>query len=379
VLFEVKGAGVLNKGAELMLRAVLARVGAAFPDASFVVVPPARDDYPRRARLGLYQKVWFRKCGVQWGRFGWIVPQKLRQYYGLVLDDEIDVVLDASGFTYSDQCGSQSSLAMASDVKRWKKRGTKIILLPQAMGPFTSSRIRKAFACIVDHADLVFPRDEVSRGHVIDLVGERDNICQAPDFTNLLAGTVPEEPERFRGRTAFVPNCRMEQAISTQETSLYRDFSVRCIKCLMEAGHRPFVLIHEGERDMRLAKEIMCKLGDELDLVRETDALKAKGIIALCSAVVGSRYHALVSALCQGVPALAAGWSHKYEALFGEYGIAESCLRIAATTEILRERIEQITRDDLRSAFLSRITQASTLYKRQTEMMWDNVLRVIGK
>ena len=39
MLIEVRGTGLVNKGAELMLRAVLQKVGDTFPEASFVVGP----------------------------------------------------------------------------------------------------------------------------------------------------------------------------------------------------------------------------------------------------------------------------------------------------------------------------------------------------
>ena len=111
MLVEVIGTGFENKGAELMLHAVVQKVSTAFPDALLAMEPSGGHDFLKRAKLGLYQKVWFRRFGISLGR---LIPSEYRESYGLVLDNEVDVVLDASGFLYSDQWGDRSTLAMAS-------------------------------------------------------------------------------------------------------------------------------------------------------------------------------------------------------------------------------------------------------------------------
>lgn len=379
MLIEVKGAGFVNKGAELMLRAVLQKVGDAFPDASFAIAAKNSEDYLKRAKLGLYQKIWHQRYRVQWGKFGWIIPRSTRKRYGLVTDEEVDVVLDTSGFSYGDQWGERRSQVMASYVKTWKKRGVKVILLPQAMGPFTSRKIRKAFAFIVENADLVFLRDEASYKHVVELVGERENIHQAPDFTNLVSDIMPHDPGRFRDRFCLVPNYRMIDKTSANESELYPSFCSRCIKYLIKSGHKPFILIHEGEKDIWLAERIVKEARTEIEIVKETDALKIKGILGFCSGVISSRYHGLVSALSQGVPALATGWSHKYEMLFKEYGIPDGCLSVSIDPETLNKKIETITNDDSRKEIISQITKVSAIHKEQTEVMWQKVFSVIEK
>jgi len=379
MLIEIKGAGFVNKGAELMLHAILQKVGETFPDASFAMTPSRNQDYAKRAKLGLYQKVRLQKYGVQWGTLGCLIPKKLRHRYGLVLDNEVNVVLDASGFLYSDQCFEYSSLAMASYVRTWRKRGTKIVLLPQAMGPFTQSNIRKALAFVVCNADLVFPRDDISYKHVIDLVGERENVQKAPDFTNLVPGIMPPDPKRFRGRFCLVPNYRMIDMTSVEQSTRYPFFCAECIKYLVEQGHRPFILIHEGDQDLRFAEKIVRESDEDIEIIKETDALKIKGILGLCAGVISSRYHGLISALSQGVPALGAGWSHKYEMLFKEYGIPDDCLSVSIEPENLKEQIQRITSDNSRKEIIAKITKASAMHKERTEVMWQKVFSVIEK
>lgn len=377
MLCEVTGARFVNKGAELMLRAVLTKVAGAFPDVSFAIAADNDNDYLLRAKLGLYQRIWHQRYHVQWGRFGWIIPRSTRNRYGLVTGKEVDVVLDASGFSYSDQWGEGPTRTMASCIKSCRKQGTKVVLLPQAMGPFTSERIRHAFTFIVENADLVFPRDDVSYKHVIDLVGERENVYQAPDFTNLLSGTTPDNPEKYQGRFCLVPNYRMIDKTSNREAELYLSFCATCVRFLVETGREPFILIHEGEQDLQLAEKISKESAYQIEIVKETDALRVKGIIGLCTCVIGSRFHGLVSALSQGVPALATGWSHKYESLFIEYGFPDGCLTVSTEPAVLIGQIERIVDDASRKEIVATITKASDVHKRRTEDMWQRVISVI--
>ncbi len=377
MLIEVRGAGFVNRGAELMLRAALHAVSQAFPEAHFAMAPAGTNDFDERARLGLYQKVWIRRFGLQWGRLGWAIPRKLRQCYGLVLDEELNVVLDASGFSYSDQWGDGPTLALASCLRRWKRRRTKLILLPQALGPFTSRSIRKAFAFVVENADVVFARDDISYRHVIELVGERDNVAKAPDFTCLLPGIPPADPDRFCGRFCLVPNSRMMDKVSQDRSSLYPSFCVRCVNCLIDAGQRPFILIHEGDDDIKLAQRVVAELGQPIDIVSEKDALRIKGIIGLCAGLIGSRFHAIVNALSQGVPALAAGWSHKYEMLVGEYGVPDCCVPLSIDQEALKEKIGGLIAPDRRKLLVATIDKMSAIHRQSTKQMWKKVCGVV--
>lgn len=53
------------------------------------------------------------------------MPTGIREQYGIVLDKEINVVLDAAGFAYSDQWGPDLSEELARSSKRWKKQGSR--------------------------------------------------------------------------------------------------------------------------------------------------------------------------------------------------------------------------------------------------------------
>ena len=140
-LIEIRKLGFINKGAELMLYAILEKMRKEFPDAKFAMVSSLSTGnaaYLKRAELGLYQKAHIWRKGVQFGILANLIPAKIREVFGIVLDKEVDIVIDGAGFLYSDQMGKYSCLELSNSCKRWKRNGTKVILLPQAFGPFES-------------------------------------------------------------------------------------------------------------------------------------------------------------------------------------------------------------------------------------------------
>jgi len=381
MLIEIRKAEFRNKGAELMLYSVLEKMKEAFPDADFVMAPGHNHSsapYAKRAEFGFLQKAWLWHHGIQWGNIAMLTPKKVREMYGVVLDREIDIVIDAAGFAYSDQWGVDNTRELARSSKCWRKNGTKVILLPQAMGPFASPKIKKYIKTVAKNVDLMFPRDSVSYKHITEVVGEQPNIRIAPDFTNLIQGVLPDYFDLDKNRFCLVPNYRMIDKTPQDQSDAYTPFMINCARYLLEKGQKPFILIHEGEKDMMLARKISEGTGRNLPIIREDHPLKIKGILGACEGTIGSRFHGLVSALSQGVPSLAMGWSHKYEMLFHDYGFKEGLLDIMAPKQETRENIDLIINPESRRIIKSLIIAEAEKLKKQSEAMWVEVFKVLG-
>src|SRR5690606_618684 len=101
------------------------------------------------------------------GRFlfidlGVFVPRFLRKKYGIVLQKEIDVVFEASGFAYGDQWTYRMAKFIDSLVLDWKKKGAKVIFMPQAFGPFKKELNFRYTRAALNNSDLVYARDKIS-------------------------------------------------------------------------------------------------------------------------------------------------------------------------------------------------------------------------
>jgi colanic acid/amylovoran biosynthesis protein len=368
MIVEVTGTNTQNKGAELMLAAIREH----FADRSDVrlAVNQFFGSYQERAAYGLLQKVVLNG----WGRSRaavTLMPDEFRRSFGLVRERDVDVVLDASGFAFGDQHPPERTIQFADRVEEAKQAGKPVILLPQALGPFNDPSVRAAFARMVDAADLVFARDDVSMEHAREATGDPPHLKQAPDFTNLVKPDCTTDSDAT-DRATIVPNQRMiEKAETEDEASAYVPFMGRCIEVVAEVGLKPVLLLHEEEDD-ELASEIREDVERNVPIRQKTDPLILKRFLGESHLVVASRFHALVGALSQGVPAIGTSWSHKYEMLFEEYGCSEMLLSVASSKEQVRDRVAAAIGSG-RSRLTSQIQESGEHLEQKTKAMWRQI------
>jgi len=382
MIIEIRKAGFVNKGAELMLYSVLAKMKDVYPKASFTMAPTVKNGtqpFHKFTALGIYPKasLWYRN--IQWGVFATLLPRKIREMFGLVLEREVDVVLDVAGFAYSDQWGLSEIRELSKSCRRWKRTKTKIIMLPQAFGPFSSRKARNLMKTAAQNINLIFARDQVSYQHIVDAVGkEPRNIRVAPDFTNLTEGILPEDFDLANCRFCIVPNYRMMDKTPVQESKAYLPFMVECASYLQAKGKAPFFLVHEGENDLNLAKKIRENSGLNLPIIQENNPLKIKGILGACEGTIGSRYHGLVSALSQGVPSLGTGWSHKYKMLFEDYGFPEGLLDLPLEKDRICRKIDLVIEPESKEKIIATIKEKSEKLKVLSIQMWKKTIDLIN-
>jgi len=368
---EIIGLGFQNKGGQLMLCAISRYFAEHLPDVHPVVQWTA-GGIRERMQYGLCQKMDTRFIGRTGLLFDVLTPKAIRQHYGLFREDDIDAVLDCSGFVYSDQWPAELTVQRANDFAKWKKQGKKLVMLPQAFGPFEHDNIRHSFQTILQNADLVFARDEASYHHARGVGGTTQHVRMAPDFTNLLDGAVPAYFDTTVRRACIVPSKRMLDKTEPAVRNRYLDFLAWCFRYFEQAELNPFLLRHEIWDD-EVSDLLEQHLDQSLEIVQEKDPVLLKGILGSSFLVISSRYHALVSALSQGVPCLGTGWSHKYAALFQDYGCPEHLVHPLATDEQLEKRLCTLIEEPSRSRIIKRLEEAAAVQKEAAQRMWIQV------
>ena len=230
---------------------------------------------------------------------------------------------------------------------------------------------------LVENADLIFARDDISFDYITDIDGKKDHIRIAPDFTCLLDGKVPEWFDPAENRICIIPNHRMLEKTSAGDSAGYVSFLSKCCGYLNERGEKPFFLIHEGEKDMAIANRVIDDLGSDIPVIIEDDPLMIKGILGKCYCVIGSRFHGLVSSLSQGVPALAVGWSHKYEMLFRDYGITDGLMKVSYADNEIESSIDRLINQESHDKLSADLLAEAGKQKTLTNEMWESVISVL--
>lgn len=374
MIIEIKGIGIPNKGAELMLVAVMEALVSRYQDVKFVVDP--NTDFIGRCRFGIYQKAWMNIKGIQLGYLANLIPAKLLFRFGVIRDTEVDVILDASGFCYSDSFGYENAHEQVGRyIQKWRNDGKKYIFLPQAYGPFENIKLAKSMQQTLNTANLFFARDSVSKKHLEQLVGK--DVLMAPDFTCLVKGMLPLdfEPENA-GDTCIILNNRMLEKQSSQDGQLYIDNMLVMVGKIRQLGGAPYFLMHEGQDDKQLTNKINQGLSEPLNSYYYESPKHIKGIIGTAKLVISSRFHGLVSALTQGVPVLATGWSHKYQMLLDDYSCPELMLD-HLDLQGMFHKLEYIFNSVHYQSVKNVISQAKSKQVELTEHMWSKVFAEI--
>jgi colanic acid/amylovoran biosynthesis protein len=372
MIIQLRGGGVANKGAELMTAAVAAHF-ASRPEVQ-LATDGRFGPFAARGRYGLALVAPIRRLGRSKIGYRLLAP-RFRELAGLVEESQVDALLDISGFSLGDQRGVAIARAMAEAVREARGCGKRVVLLPQALGPFENPVIRGHLQEIVQCSDRVYARDAVSLAHVKAAAGDQPALRQAPDFTALLkpASVAPQADLVY-----IVPNVRMQSAaVPSSQQGDYLPFLAECVRQLGARGKHPAILLH-SEEDRRLAAELHAVLGSPIDVHEAADPLTLKGMLGSAALVIGSRYHALINALSQGVPAIAFGWSHKYDELFTEYGCPEMQIRWPFQVEDLAASLERALGPD-RAALHSMLLQHGGKVAAAARDMWadvDAVLRI---
>ncbi|MCH8538311.1 MAG: polysaccharide pyruvyl transferase family protein [Alkalimonas sp.] len=371
---EIKGVQFRNKGAYLMLLGCLQGLKPV-KNMQLVLSPGPNLPYIERARLGAWQKLSFRRKHFDMTHWIGRLPgsvQRLFNRYGMVTEQQVDAVLEASGFAYGDQWPLQFLQNTAREVKRFAEAGKPFIFMPQAFGPFTSPESKAAMRDIIQHARLIYVRDAVSHQHLESCLSPLPaHVIQSPDFT---IGLSPAKPhQEAQPYAALIPNnkviSRYHHADADQLKDDYLAAFVAAAKQLKNAGYAVKLVNHEGKEDAELCQHIQAR-APHCEVVELDDPLAVKAYIGGASLVVSSRFHGAINALSQGVPCIATSWSHKYKQMMQDFGMEAYCLE-ALTADKLAESITTLLAE--KDTACAQLQQRKAELFQQNQQMWQQI------
>jgi colanic acid/amylovoran biosynthesis protein len=367
ITIELYGTGTHNRGAELMADATAEMLRANFPDIRIVVSPYFGTSFerashgfhttwePRGRAQRLFVPLVFR-----------LIPTRLLDALGIVNPREIDVVVDASGFAFSDQWGPGPAVRLVRKMNSTSFREAQLILLPQAFGPFRNRLVKEAMTRLLRRSSIVFARDTSSHRYLSELT-LKTNVSCSPDFTIGLA-PLPWPGNSLPGSyTLLVPNCRMLDKGANGK--VYLNLIKKIYEMLENRGWNPFFLLHDKSEDQRVIEQV----SDSPKVLSHDDPRVLKGLLGGADFVLGSRFHALVSALSQGVPCIGVGWSHKYPELFSDFGVPELCPAEVSNELEFERLVEKLMKEDYRTSASLRIKKSSEVLKKKNRAMWEQV------
>jgi len=251
-----------------------------------------------------------------------------------------------------------------------------LILMPQALGPFKQPEVAGVCSRLLARAELVFARDPESLAAANSL-GSSRHLELCPDFTQLVPGTPPATLPVPAPFVAIVPSIRMLDKTADTSGETYSRFLADAVRTCERLGLAPLVVLHDAAEDRALLSGLTGAT-KAVAVFTSDDPLVLKGVLGLASLVIGSRFHALVGALSQGVPCIGAGWSHKYRWLFEDFGCPDHLLDDLTDRNRADELIARSCDVERRRELTARIRECGAAQAVQIASMWREVTERIG-
>ena len=256
---------------------------------------------------------------------------------------QADYIWDISeGDSFSDIYGIkrfiQHSLIKLIAIKKKKK----LIIMPQTLGPYKNKLVQKAAKYILENADKVFVRDELSKEIAEKELGVKREITYKPDMAFYIKPSNKIDIHKFIEKdkiniginvSALLYNGGYNGRNMFNLKVNYKNLVYRLIEELSKIENVeillvPHVLVKdiEVEDDYRVSKkiaeELTAKLNKKIktidDYYRE-DELKA--IIRGCDFFIGSRMHACIGAISTIVPTSPMAYSRKFIGIWEKIGL----------------------------------------------------------
>lgn len=385
---EILGPWLMNKGDELMLRSVGQRLGAKYVlAASTSLYCAGQKDLPEildlkfrpsfhEFRLALQNPSLETMLSLAKRSVGLAaLPEHTLRARGIRDSRSLAALLDCSGFAYGDQWTPRRIISRTEYYEKLHKQGVKLLMLPQALGPFENPDIREHAKRLLSLFDFIFPRDQASARHVLKLGIDAAKVEVCPDISHLLDPPPVDDPALWRRRVAIVPNTRLLDKTDSATSEGYLDFLVTCVQRVYANDLEPVVLVHETNDDS-LVDTLLSKL-EKQPRVYDEDGLTSKGFLRHCYANIGSRYHSLVSSFSQATPTLGTSWAHKYETLFAEYGCESCLLSPALSKEETAQQIDSFLSADRNRQLRDTLRLHAQQQRQKVEAMWERVEKII--
>ncbi|AHM58427.1 hypothetical protein D770_00765 [Flammeovirgaceae bacterium 311] len=373
---QIDGTERKNKGAELMLYSILGEVENKFPNATVYYNNTDGNIEAIDTSLDLRHRFWLRH-----GRYPRAIFRRLNIYVPVLdryyADPHVDLVLDASGFRWGDQWKYDNEFfqRFRNYYRGLKSNGTKIILLPQAFGPFQTSHGKQVVDILNTYADLVIAREKISYNFLIEAGLDKDKTMICSDFSLTVKGEIPEEFKIVDG-VCVIPNAQMINHTDTSRDQ-YISFLKKIIQKSRSIGYTPFLLNHEGKRDRDLCNAVNGVLDSPVQIVSGLNSKQLKGVISTAFAVISSRYHGVASAINQNIPCLATSWSHKYSELFKDFGLEDRVMKVNESDERIDSRLEELLDTESNREIRNQLKERKPEVSKQVEAMWEKLFSII--
>jgi polysaccharide pyruvyl transferase WcaK-like protein len=257
---------------------------------------------------------------------------------------DTDVVLAIGGTTFSDAQLLKVIYNVLCLLPAFLL-GKPVMMYSQTLGPFQQPLNRWLAKWSLNRVAFVVPRGmgSLNAVHALGITSSYDYFADAA-FTLMIDDGVRQRIrqqyahlERYRGKIVGVSVNSIVWEKATKAGINHNQIWANLIQRVREAGYTVLLIPHSirpgqassHNNDLLLVDHILTLLPDRagIHVIDEPhDSKELRVVVGLADYYLASRFHSMISALCEGVPVAVFGWGyHKYWEVMNEFELGDYC------------------------------------------------------
>ena len=272
-----------------------------------------------------------------------------------------DIVIDEAGISFADSRGFVMNTYAFVCASVPMLCGVPVVKYSQALGGFKNPWNRLLSRLVLPKMGLICARGEITQKALSD-IGITRNVRQYADGAfSLEIGEEVRQRANSLCEDAFfgerVVGVSVSSVVEKKCRKLGKDYHTIMAEFIDELNSRGFnvLIIAAAARentqkprnnDLPVCGEVYGRVCDKSRVrwyPRDMRPEELHVLISRCVALVSSRFHAMIFALCEGVPAVSVGWGHKYKEVLDMFGMGGYAVDYAELSkELLLSRFFEI-------------------------------------
>lgn len=325
----ISGGNYANKGAQAMLYIALNECIKRFPNENYILQLP--EGFFKVASIdGLDSLADNLRTFSK--------KEKLRNMISVY--KSADIMIDISGYELASKLGTYPCLRYLFKIGLSRMFGTKVYLMPQSFGPFNFEGAKKGFMMhlikkYMKYPQVCYAREQEGADMLLKaspkakIVRSNDLVLQNNEIEFMLEkiSTNEQIANIKKPCVAVIPNnrlseqCGKDKAFATYEKAILK---------LRELGYSVCLLCHSNG-DMKTCqsiKEIFMDYDDVVLVDKILSCFEYQVAVRSFDFIIAGRYHSIVHAYKECVPAIALGWAVKYEELLAKFDQAQYSVNV---------------------------------------------------
>ena len=355
------GGSLANKGAQAMTFTVVDQMSRRFPNKKFYLFSIFESETNQSYKYKFTIKAW-----TNWHRI--LLSSVLHKYFlktfkRKLFDTKLEnivenaaLIIDISGYRFSSQFDQNYWIFYILDIIIAKKQKIPYLIFPQSIGPFNFSFKNRIFFYPLAKYYLKYPKVIFSREYDglrylnqfknINIKKTFDIVIQNEGYnlSNIYREEIKiKDYNILPNSVCIIPNRMVNERIKTEE--IYSIYSY-ILKKLMNANKNVYILRHSNG-DIEICEKIKNLLtnNERIYLISDDlNVIEIENLIKKFDFVIASRYHSIIHAYKNGVPAIVIGWAIKYYELLDYFKQADYYydIRDLINIEIIEKSLEKM-------------------------------------